>query len=107
MACTVGEISPWAVGCQNLTRGSIRRAGFRAHCQSLTGGLLRLQNSPVPPPDPLRCAPEEDRARHIATVAAEYSTQVQDYQFILLEAFSRGMRVRVRPTAAGCHDRFE
>ena len=73
-------------------RSSTRRAawstspGCDARSKNLDGCLLGLLNGLIPAPHFRRRPPQVHGARQVAAVVAQYNTQVQDDQLLLLQA---------------------
>src|SRR5579864_3264389 len=83
-------------GIDISTAGTRPRRSYR--------GRLRFLDRAIPSPYAHRGTSHEDSARNVATIVAEYSTQVQHDQFIFPQAPCGGPCVRVGGPLAKRHD---
>ena len=76
VARAVYEIASQAVLIEKTPRGPVNASGSYTGPESVLRRFLGLLHCFVPSPDASRCASQKDRARQIAAIVAEYSTQV-------------------------------
>src|SRR5579863_4454538 len=81
--------------------------GRRARPNRVLGRLLSVQNRIVEPANLGRGFADVNRARHIAAVAADYSTLIEDDQFAFADRPGGRSGMRPRRTRPGRHDGFK
>jgi hypothetical protein len=81
----VREVLIQLVAPQNVAGCAIDLAGFDARLDDGYGGSLGFQDGVIEPSDTIGRAAQEDRTRHIAAVAAQYSTLVHHDQLVFPE----------------------
>src|SRR4029077_14599031 len=74
---------------------------------SALGSLLGLEDGIVEAPDTFWRATHVNSPRHIAAIAAEYSTLVEDDQFVFPQQFGGRLRVGPCGTRPGSHNGIE
>jgi len=102
VARAVYEITSEAVLIEKTPRDPVNASGSHTGPESVLRRFLGLLHCFVPSPYASRCASQKDRARQIAAIVAEYSTQVQDHQFVFLQSLFSRPRMRqsgTRPEA--------
>src|SRR5690348_8153695 len=92
---------------EKTPRGPVHTSGSYTGAQSILRSFLSLLHRFVPSPDAGRCASQEDRARQITAIVAEYSTQVQHDQFVFLQSFFGWTRMRQSGARPRSHDSVE
>src|SRR5579864_772809 len=88
--CAMYKKPPQASLLEDAARRSVHLFRRDARTQSLPGRLLRLEYGIVPTAHPRRGTPHANRARQIARIAAQYSTEVKDDQLVFLHQFPAG-----------------
>jgi hypothetical protein len=96
MSGAVHEIPVQPVTLQNVSGGCIDLPTGHASFRRGDCGPLGFLNRAVPSAYTRRSPSNEDSPRNIATIVAEYNTQVQYHQFIFAQPFFRGPRMRMR-----------
>src|SRR6266568_3003870 len=97
----VHEIRAEAMLIEKTPRGPVNASGSYTGAKSVLRRFLGLLYRFVPSSNASGCAPQKDRARQITAVVAEYSTQVQDHQFVFLQSFFSRPRMRQSGTRPG------
>ena len=103
----VHEIRAEAMLIEKTPRGPVNASGSYTGAKSVLRRFLGLLYRFVPSSNASGCAPQKDRARQITAVVAEYSTQVQDHQFVFLQSFFSRPRMRQSGTRPGGDDGLE
>src|SRR6185437_4105222 len=98
--CAMYEPSLQARQLKNAARRSVHVLRGDAWTQRLPGSLLRLAYGFVPATHLQRSAPHADRARQIAGIAAQYSTEVKHDQLVFLHQLPAGPGMRPRSAFA-------
>src|ERR1700676_3487946 len=101
------KITPQTLALQKASRRRIHRTGGHASSYGGSRGALRLQDRLVPPADSCWRPPHVNGTCEVATIAAQYSTEVQHDQLISPDLAGRWTRVRQRGAGSRCHNRFE
>src|ERR1700734_1824402 len=91
----MGKVLAQTQAPPSLPGGSVHLASLHAGPDCLSGRSLRFQNGIIEPPDLNRRASQKYCPGQVAAITAEYSTLVQDDQFVFPEEL--GSRPRVRP----------
>src|ERR1700730_15429832 len=107
MSGAMHKIRVKAVTRQNPPGGGIDISATCARARRSYGGRLGFLNRAIPSPYACGCPSHEGSARNVATIVAEYSTQVQHDQFIFPQSPSGRPRVRVGGALSKGHDGFE
>src|SRR5579872_5440855 len=105
--CAMYETSLQASLLEDATRRGVHLFRCDARAQRLPCRLLRLEYCSVPATHLRRRAPHADRARQIARIAAQYSTEVKHDQLVFLHELPAGTSMRPRPTFARGDDGIE
>src|SRR5437879_9569083 len=85
----VDEVRSEAMPIEKAPCGPVNASGGDTGAKSVMRGLLGLLHRFVPSPNTSGRVSQKNRARQITAVVAEYSTQVQDHQFVFLQPLFR------------------
>jgi hypothetical protein len=107
VARAVHEIRSEAMLIEKTPRGPVNASGSHTGAKSAMRGFLGLLYRFVPSPNASGCASQKDCARQITAIVAEYSTQVQDDQFVFLQLLFSRPRMRQSGTRPGSDDGLE
>src|ERR1700687_5904618 len=107
VASAMDKVTPQPFTLQEASGGCIHRAGGYPSPHNVPCGSLGFQYGLVPLADTGGRPANVHGARKIATIAAQYSTQVQHDQLISPDLADRGTRMGQRRTGSCGHDGLE
>src|SRR5262249_24922217 len=96
MTGAMHEVAVQTVARQNVPGCPVHVTASDANPHGGNRSRLRFLNCPIPSPDASWRSPQKKRARNVAAIVAEYSTQVQYHQFIFPQALGRRPCMRQR-----------